>query len=376
MTTQDKIKKKLLYITDQQEYTDHGTIGPLFNGYLKQYYDVNIVYFTKFKNSFQAKGTDYVVPQQYKKEISSYMVSKGVDLSSYDYVFVRNKPDILKDILENREKYGYKVGYRLSFPKREEIYEAYKANNSNSIMATVKNYFTKQSKKNLLAKCDLFMPTSKDMEDTFYADTGVRSFPLPAGLDPARITPHRKSDGDERHFIYVGTLDSLREFEKVLVAFTKVHSSNWRLNISTLDSAFARSVMEKYPSISDKVRITKADSLDELMVQIDDCDVGIALLPDIPIYSTAIPAKVMDYYTCAIPTLLTDNAKNRTLFTDEDALFCNFDSDEIVAKLEKIIDMSEEAIAKMGHAGQDKLLEHKRNYEIMAKELYEELESL
>jgi hypothetical protein len=374
MTTETR--KKLLYITDQQEYTDHGTIGPLFNGYLKEYYDVNIVYFTKFKNSFQSKGTDFVVPQQYKKEISCYMDSKGVDLSSYDYVFVRNKPDILKNILDGREKNGYKVGYRLSFPKKEEVYEAHKAKNSNTILDTVKNYFTKQSKKNLLTQCDLFMPTSKDMEDTFYADTGVVSFPLPAGLDPARITPHRESDGDERHFIYVGTLDALREFEKVLVAFTKVHSDNWHLNISTLNSEFARNVMEKYPTISEKVSIIKADNFNELMVQVDDCDVGIALLPNIPIYSTAIPAKTMDYYTCAIPTLLTDNPKNRTLFSDKDALFCNFESDEIVAKLERIIDMSQDDIAKMGHAGQEKLLAHKRNYEIMAKELYERLESL
>lgn len=376
MTSDKKMKKKLLYITDQQEYTEHGTIGPLFNGYLKKYYDVNIVYFTKFKNSFQSKGTDYVVPQQHKKKISCYMDSKGVDLSSYDYVFVRNKPDILKDIIQNRQKYGYKVGYRLSFPKKEEIYEAHKAKNNNNIFYTLKNYFTKQSKKILLSKCDLFMPTSKDMEDAFYADTGVRSFPLPAGLDPARITPHRKSDGNERHFIYVGTLDALREFEKVLMAFTKIKSDNWHLNISTLDSEFARNVMQKYPTISSKVSILKADSLDELMSQIDACDIGIALLPDIPIYSTSIPAKTMDYYTCAIPTLLTDNTKNRTLFDEKDALFCNFESEMIVAKLEKIIDMSEEEIAKMGHAGQDKLLAHKRNYEIMAKELYEELESL
>ncbi|WP_373036056.1 glycosyltransferase [Sulfurimonas sp.] len=376
MTTQNKTKKKLLYITDQQEYTDHGTIGPLFNGYLKEYYDVNVVYFTKFKNSFQTKGTDYVVPQQHKKEISCYMDSKGVDLSSYDYVFVRNKPDILKNILENRNKYGYKVGYRLSFPKREEVYEAHKAKNNTTIIDRAKNYFQKQSKKNLLSQCDLFMPTSKDMEDAFYANSGVRSFPLPAGLDPARITPHRQSDGDECYFIYVGTLDTLREFEKVLVAFTKVHSDKWHLNISTLDSAFARDVMQKYPSISDKVSIIKADNLDELMVQIDDCDVGIALLPDIPIYSTAIPAKVMDYYTCAIPTLMTDNPKNRSLFSDSDALFCKFDVDDIVAKLEKTIDMSQDEIAKMGHAGQDKLLAHKRNYKIMAKELYEELKSL
>ena len=30
----------------------------------------------------------------------------------------------------------------------------------------------------------------------------------------------------------------------------------------------------------------------------------------------------------------------------------------------------------MGHAGQNKLLSHKRNYEIMDKELYDVLESL
>lgn len=38
--------------------------------------------------------------------------------------------------------------------------------------------------------------------------------------------------------------------------------------------------------------------------------------------------------------------------------------------------MTQEDIAKMGHAGQAKLLSHKRNYEIMAKELHYELESL
>lgn len=369
-------KKRLLYITDQQEYSEHGTIGPLFNGYLKEYLDVNILYFTKFKNSFQAKKSDFVVPIQYKKEISCYLDSKGVDLSLYDYVFVRNKPDILKDILANRKKYGYKVGYRLSFPKKEEYYEAQKAKNNSSIIDSIKNYFQKKSKKNLLAQCDLFMPTSKDMEDTFYADSGVVSFALPAGLDPAKIKPHKASSGDERHFIYVGTLDALRDFEKVLVAFSKVDSTKWHLNISTQDLEYARAVIAKYPTISEKITILTADTLDELREHIDACDVGIALLPNIPIYSTSIPAKAMEYYTCAIPTLLTDNPKNRSLFSDEDALYCDFKSDEIAKKLNFIIEMTQEDIAKMGHAGQEKLLHHKRNYHIMAKELYEKLESL
>jgi hypothetical protein len=134
--------------------------------------------------------------------------------------------------------------------------------------------------------------------------------------------------------------------------------------------------MKKYPTISKKVSIVKADTHEELMIQIDNCDVGIALFPDIPIYSTSIPAKTMDYYTVAIPTLLTENPKNHNIFNDKEALFCNFDVISIVTKLEKIIEMTPEEIAKMGQAGQDKLLSHKRNYKIMAKELYKELESL
>ena len=369
-------KKKLLYITDQQEYTDHGTIGPLFNGYLREYLDVHIVYFTKYKNSFQEKGTDYVIPLQYKKEICRYMDAKDVDLASFDFVFVRNMLDVLSDVLKSRDKYGFKVGYRASFPKTEEAYETSKANHSSTFFGMVGTYFQKFNKQRLLSQCDLFMPTSKAMEDAFYSDSGVRSFPLPAGLDPARITPHRESDGDERHFIYVGTLDSLRRFEQVLIAFTRVKSDNWHLNISTFNPEFAKTVMGRYSTIADKVSIIKADNLNELMVQVDDCDVGIALLPEIQIYSTAVPAKIMDYYTCAIPALLTDNPKNRTLFSDEDALFCHFNIDAMVEKLEEIIEMSQEDIAKMGHAGQEKLLSHKRNYEIMAKELYQELETL
>lgn len=47
--------EKLLYITDQSEYTDHSFIGPLFEKYLKEFYEVDIVYFSEFKAEFEKK---------------------------------------------------------------------------------------------------------------------------------------------------------------------------------------------------------------------------------------------------------------------------------------------------------------------------------
>ncbi|MBL0708769.1 MAG: glycosyltransferase [Sulfurimonas sp.] len=369
-------KKKLLYITDQHEYTDHGSISALFNGYLKEYLDVHVVYLTKYKNSFQKKGTDYIVPMQYTKEICEYLSSKDVNLISFDYVFVRNMLDVLSDALKNRSKFGYKLGYRASFPKTEEALAASKEKKTGSLLKTVGGYFEKFNKKRLLLECDLFMPTSKDMEEVFYSDSSIKSYPVPAGLDPARVTSHRISEGSDRNFIYVGTLDGLRNFEQVLVAFSKVKSKQWHLNISTFNPEFAQKVLDNYPSLDGKVTIRVADNLNELLAQVDDSDIGIALLPDVSVYNTVVPAKVMDYYTCAVPTILTDNPKNRTILSDEDALFCEFEVDSITKTIEKSILMSEEEIAEMGHSGQAKLLKHKRNYEIMAKELFEALESL
>lgn len=47
--------EKLLYITDQDEYTDHSFIGPLFEKYLKYHYEINIVYFSEFKAEVEKK---------------------------------------------------------------------------------------------------------------------------------------------------------------------------------------------------------------------------------------------------------------------------------------------------------------------------------
>ena len=45
--------KKLLYITDQDEYSSHNFIAPLFERYMKEHMFVDIVYFSDFKSDFE-----------------------------------------------------------------------------------------------------------------------------------------------------------------------------------------------------------------------------------------------------------------------------------------------------------------------------------
>ena len=368
--------KKLLYITDQQEYSEHGSIGPLFKGYLTRHVEVHMVYFTKFKHSFQAKGLDYIVPEKDKKELCSYLESKGVALGSFDFVFVRNMGDILDNVLKHRAAYGYKVGFRASFPKTIEAYESMKAEEKATWFSGLSAQYKAYKKRKLIEQCDLFMPTSKDMQETFYGESGLTCFPLPAGLDPAKIRKHDPAPHEETRFVYVGTLDRLRQFGRVLEAFEKLGAGAWHLTILTRDITYAKGLISGHPALEERIEVFRAADLDELMERINGCDVGLALLPRSPLFDTSIPAKVMDYYTCAIPAIVTENTKNRTLLEEGEALFSPFETDAIAEILAEVVEMPRDAIAQIGEAGQQRILGMKRNYEIMAQELAGVLEGL
>ena len=47
--------QKFLYITDQDEYTEHSFIGPLFEKYLNKHFDINIIYFSHHKEDSEIK---------------------------------------------------------------------------------------------------------------------------------------------------------------------------------------------------------------------------------------------------------------------------------------------------------------------------------
>ncbi|MEA1918354.1 MAG: glycosyltransferase [Campylobacterota bacterium] len=368
--------KKLLYITDQEEYSEHGTIGPLFHGYLKEYLHVNVVYYTKYKHSFQVKGDDFVVPVQHDKDIIEYLEKKQVDISQYDYVFVRNIKYILKTVIAYQDKYRYKVGFRASFAKSTQAYERTKKGNR-GILKALRVKIGNMSKNRLVNKVDIFMPASVQMQKVFYPNITCKVYPLVTALDPGSISTRSIRDDGVRRFIYVGSLDRLREFEVVLDAFYAIKNLSWSLSVVVPNPEVIIELLKVYPAIKNKVDIVNADELDEIKAQVCGSDVGLALLPDRELYNNALSAKVADYYSCSVPALLSDNEKNRSIFDEKsEALFSAFESNEISEKLKNLIETPESELITIGQKGQQKLLDLGRNYKDMAKNLYEELETL
>lgn len=369
--------KKFLYITDQDEYTDHSFIGPLFEKYLKEYFVVDIVYFSEFKAEFEKKDEHrFILPVGDKGRTIQELNGAGIDVSSYSYVVVRNSGEVLKDVLSKSGAYDYKVGYRLSFPKRRAKMQVDKANNKASFLKHLNNTLTTYSETKMINQCDLFMPTSTQMHDEYFEGVTTKTFICPPAIDPDTLHDNIQHEGEEKRFFYAGTLDKLREFETVLEAFDNVKSNNWKLTISTKDPEYAINVVKGYGNIAANVEIRNAKTKEELLDLIAKADIGVSILPEIPLFNTSTPVKIMDYYSSAIPCIMTNNANNNTLFTDDfDAWFCKFDKDSIKDKIEYIVNLSKDDVTQVGIRGQQRLLEI-RNYKKIAATLAETLELL
>ncbi len=369
--------KKFLYITDQDEYTDHSFIGPLFEKYLKEYFEIDIVYFSEFKAIFEKKDEHrFILPVADKTKVLQELKNNGVDISLYSFVVVRNSGEILKHVLSMSGTYNFKVGYRLSFPKRRAKMQVDKANNKATFLKHLNNTLTTYSETKMINQCDIFMPTSKQMQEEYFEGVSTKTFICPPAIDPELLHENLQHEKKEKRFFYAGTLDKLREFETVLDAFNDVQSNDWKLTISTKDPEYATKVVNSYSTLANNVEIHNAKNKEELLKLISESDIGVSILPEIPLFNTSTPVKIMDYYSSAVPCIMTNNANNNTIFTDDfDAWFCKFDKNSIKNKIEYIIALSKDDVTKVGVRGQERLLEI-RNYKKIAGSLAETLELL
>ncbi|MFT5661990.1 MAG: hypothetical protein ACI9TV_002638 [Sulfurimonas sp.] len=360
---------KMLLITDQEQYSSNGTITTLFDKYLKEYWEVDILYITSYKHTFQRIGNELIVPKKYQNKIIEYL-STGNDLRQYDFIFVRNKKEVLENVLKHKEEYNYKVGYRISYPKQHHALELSQALTPKGIYNWFK-YTMKIKKRDTLAnECDLFLPPSHEAHEAFFPNIKVKSFPMFIGLDPETLREAHSIEDDIIHFISVGTMDPLREFDVVLDAFEKMDSSNWHLDIVVSQKAYIRSLLSLYPKLDDKITLHEGiDTIEELKDIISKNDVGLALLPSNIFHNTVIANKVIHYASCGLPSLMIDNEKNHSIFDEDEAQFCTFDVDSISDNLEKIIATPKEELVKIGKNSQEKLLKLRRNYKVLAEEL-------
>ena len=368
---------KFLYITDQNEYDDHSFIGPLFQKYLTKHFDINTTFLSKEKSQIEIKenGT-IIIPEKLQNNIIHELENHGIDLLEYEFVVIRNNTELLKEVIKEKANYKFKVGFRLSFPKRIAKLETDLANNKKSILDVISNKIQTYMEVSLINQCDIFLPTSFQMKNDYFKDVKIRTFVIPSAIDPDNLHENVKQNKKQKRFFYAGTLDTLREFEVILEAFSHINSSDFKLMISTKDPEFLDHLLLDFPNLNDNIEIYDAKTRKELLELIAMADVGLSALPDIELFNSSTPMKVLDYYSSAVPCIMSNNENNTSIFEDNvSAWFTTFDKESIQKKLEYIISLSEDEIHQVGRNGQNRLLAV-RNYQRIADDLAHQLDIL
>ncbi|MDQ7083816.1 MAG: glycosyltransferase [Sulfurovum sp.] len=369
--------KKLLYITDQDEYMDHSFIAPLFEIYLKKYLEIDIVYFTEFKSDFERKDAHrFTMPSRYKNVLIQSLLRNNIAIDSYDFIMVRNDIEVMKNVLKYRKTYGYKALYRFSYPKSSRKLLCDQAKNKNTFFAPLQHYFKMKGATSIINLCDAFLPTSLSMQKAFRPEVTIGTIVCPPAINPQVLYPNKQHEGEEKCFFYAGTVDKTRAFETVLDAFVAVNSQQWSLAISTPDTHYVHRMLEDYPQIKPQIKVYNAKTKEALLLGIALADIGVALLPDISIYNSSTPVKIFDYYASAVPCLMTHSGDTTTLFKDADtAWFSPFESEEIAKKIQSLLSLSKAEVIEVGSKGQAHLLTV-QNYETIAKNIASKLQGL
>lgn len=367
----------LLYITDQIEYAENSLIRSLFHVYLNQYFKINTVFFSKYKNGIELKENGQIlVSMRLKDNLFTKLKKEGVDIDSYDYVIVRNDTDLLKKAIKLRTQSNFKIGFRLSFPKKIAKYETDEANNKSSLLALVNNKIMSYNETSLINKCDLFLPTSTQMKNDYFQDVKIDTFELPSGVDPENIENKTLNPDNKKRFFYIGTFDKLREFKTVLKAFEKLEYEDYILMLATKETKYQDHLLEKFPKLQDKIETHTVKTNEGYKKLVKESDIGISLLPNLKLFNSATPVKVFEFYSWGTPCLISDNSINRAAFDDNiNGWLSHFDEESIAKKLNHIVTLSKEEMQQVAIKGQEKLLEV-RNYKIIAKNLSEKLKSL
>jgi glycosyltransferase involved in cell wall biosynthesis len=368
---------KFLYITDQDEYTDHSFIGPLFQKYLNRHFEINTIFFSKTKYEIEIKEDGrIIIPEKFSSNLLEELGNKGININDYAFVVVRNNTSLLKDVLKKKIKHNYKVGFRLSFPKRIAKLQTDEANNKKSFFDIINNKIQTFSEISLINECDIFLPTSFQMKNDYFKDVKTRTFVIPSAIDPDLLHDNIQHVGEEKKFFYAGTLDKLREFETVLEAFSLIKDHKYKIMISTKDPEYLDNMLLAFPNLKNNIEICDAKNREDLLKLIALCDVGLSVLPDIALFNSSTPIKVLDYYSSAVPCIMSSNENNTSIFEDNNsAWFSKFNKESIKEKLEYIISLSKDEVTQVGINGQKRLLAV-RNYERIAADLAHQLNIL
>ncbi len=361
------MSEKLLFISDKFDDQPHSAIDAIFKKYLPRFMDTTVLVFEK--QGMHCMSSNHIVVPYHQRDT----LTKKIDLNRFDYIIVRNRFDILRQILKTRNP-RQKIGFQLSFPHSyRRLYEA-RYHRRSILRKQIEYFFKNRYEKGLIQSCDFFLPISQEMILRFFPDITIPWMALPLGIDPdLTIDPPQTVTTDTLRMVYIGTIDPLRQFNRFLSWLIPFANKQWALDIfSPHRDHLDKTLMKKLHA---HIHFQGYVPRNEILSLLNRYDVGLFHVPSSDLYDVASPTKVMEYYQAGIPAWMSSIPECTELFDEESGFISTFDASGIQRSFKKILQTPRSVFHEMGRRGQRILLE-KRNYSKMAEDLRNYLRKL
>lgn len=370
----------MLLVSDQWDPSEHSSVEGIFGRGLPGAVSTEVVTFSPTGRVPERRGNRLVVPKRCRRT-GLVEALHAVQALPAEVVLVRNWYPVLRQLLAWRARVAAaspgsaapRVGFWLSFPHTYQ--RLFSAQQSGRALwrKTLEYRFRTWREKRLLRRCDCFLPITRTLRSEFYADLKVPWQPLPMGVDLEHLpVPCAARDPGPVRFVYVGTIDDLRRVEEIVAGFRAVDRP-WELHVYTASDNAAVRRLRAIPE--DRVRWHAPLPRRALFAALRNADVGIGLIPEVPLYRVASPTKTLEYYALGLPALLNPLPEYRELFDETTAIYAEFGANPITAAVQRTLALPPEALRAMGERGRS-IVCQRRDYRVLAAEVMEFLRGL
>jgi hypothetical protein len=344
----------------------------IFGKYLSRQARVFLVFFSRVRDKGRREGNRVVLPYAFKRGNLLKALGLFLDLKDADMVIVRNFFPVLENVLRQRDRYAFQVGFWESFPHSYRRYFEARMEKKARFRKTLEYRFRRRREKRLIQSADFLILVSETYRQTWRSDFTSDTFVLPLGVDFEELSgPEPKPPGPLR-FIHIGTVDPLRRSDLIAEAFSGLRA-DFVLHFFT---ASDNPIVKKIKRLNDpRIRILSPLPREALFYQMQKYDLGIGLIPNNELFLVSSPTKTLEYYALGLPALLTHLPEYDTLFDGQCAFFADFTREGIQDALKKILATPRERLRTMGEKGQA-VVREKRNYELLAGELHQFLKGM
>jgi glycosyltransferase involved in cell wall biosynthesis len=337
---------------------------------LQDFFRTIVVSYDKSLTTARKLSHDSIVIPYRRRSRLIEEISTFLDPGTIDFLIVRNTVATLRDALRNRPRYGYQVGFHPTFPHAlRRVHEANltgRAGFRKRIEYHLNTFWLNKG----VARADFVMSSSEEMIADPFLRQSMRFFRLHNGVDES-ILPSSTHQLERRtgpvRFVYIGNFDIARQLDVVFRAFDELDSDNWRIDIFSVDLLRANEVVDRsMKKRSGNVRVLPAINRAALFSELTRYDVGLCLIPVVPLYLVSSPLKMIEYYACGIPSIMTPLPACLEAFGSRGcAFFTDFDLGPIKQAIEKVLSTDRAQLRRMGAIGRDFVIAE-RNYSKIA----------